>query len=180
MTGKGHRRVNIVTSPAVWVALLNVTTPLAASVATLAYIAACRLPDHLEWRISFTETLIPHRTITHWGVFWFALATVGYGWLVDVSWMPALHSPEPWQTLAGAALFGCAAGSIMHLLMDAPDYMGIPWLVFWKRHRLCWWQSGRFETPIVIFMGILTLIFIAAEGHSSALPVMDKLYQALT
>lgn len=179
MTGRGHRRVHIVTAPAVWVALLNVTSPLLALIATTCYLAACRLPDHLEWRIDFETTLVPHRTITHWGVMWFAIAACGYGWMTQAQWMPVFPYTETVGLVSGAVLFGCAIGSLMHLLMDAPDYMGIPWLLFWVRHRLCWWRSGRFELPIVIVMGLLSALYVAAEGPALAGPVLRDIAAAI-
>jgi len=175
MTGKGHRRFNIITAPAMWVGLLHFTSPMLAAIATVTYVAACRLPDHLEIRTSYTETVIPHRTITHWGLMWIGLMVIGFGWMQHASWAIGTPLTSDAEIIVGALLFGCAAGSVMHLVLDSPDYMGIPWFFPWMRIRLCLWRSGSYEWVILGVASLCTLIFLASDYNAPALHFFETL-----
>ena len=94
-------------------------------------------PDRLEYLSHWRW--IKHRTLTHWGVFWLALA----GWSV---WRLHHAAPPGWLD---AGLLGFSAGGLSHLLTDWPNPMGVPWLIPNRRHSLNWWTSGRHETEIV-------------------------------
>lgn len=86
-------------------------------------------------------SLIPHRTITHWPPLWFLVIAWG---VRD-------------QTIIGALAIGAAVGSMYHILEDAPNPMGIPWLLPHRRLRFGpkgWWRSGQHEI-------LMTLFFIA-------------------
>lgn len=146
MTGSGHRWTGIGAAFAA-AAIARVTgTPelVAAVVAAL----STTMPDWIE--IPFYRggvragSLIKHRTLTHWPFLWLAL----------IAW--SAHA----QGLAGAAGIGAAVGSLAHILGDAPNPMGIPWLLPHKRIRFGkkgWWRSGQHE-----FLMILTF---AAGGY---------------
>ena len=176
MTGKGHRRFNIITAPAMWVGLLHLTPPTLAAIATVAYVAACRLPDHLEIRTSYTDTIIPHRTITHWGLMWIGFMLMGFGWMQQETWAIGTALASNIEVVAGALLFGCAAGSVMHLVLDAPDYMGIPWFLPWKRVRFCLWRSGEYEVVILGVAALCTIAFLLSDYHIPALRFLQELW----
>lgn len=107
-------------------------------------------PDRLEyvnrWR------WVRHRTFTHWGLLWGALAA----WAV---WR-LLQGLSPGWLDAGMA--GFAAGGLSHLLTDWPNPMGIPWLRPTRRHSLNWWPSGRHELEIVAAMA--GLVWLSWHG----------------
>ncbi len=112
--------------------------------------SATTMPDWLE--IPFYRngaragSLIPHRTITHWPYLW--LAVIAWG-VQDGS-------------LMGGLAIGAAVGSLAHILGDAPNPMGIPWLVPHRRVRLGkkgLWRSGQHEV-------LMTLGF-AALGYGA-------------
>lgn len=77
---------------------------------------------------------ITHRTITHWGVAWVGLLYYCYSNL-GVIW---------WTSVA----FGFAAGGIMHLMIDWPNPLGVPWI--YRRHSLGLWRSGRLESLVIV------------------------------
>jgi len=108
--------------------------------------ASTTLPDWLEMPIIRkglrVGSIITHRTITHWGLFWLVL--LGWG----------LHS----QGLPGVVAIGAATGSIFHLLGDAPNPMGVPWLWPTKRLRIGkngLWRSGEYEPFLVVLFTAL-------------------------
>ena len=97
--------------------------------ALLAAIAGGTGPDWLEINpLSSRRRLwITHRTITHSGLLWIGLLIYSYRSMGSRSWAPVL--------------FGFACGSLMHLLADWPNPLGVPWL--FSRHSLNLWKSGR-------------------------------------
>jgi hypothetical protein len=92
-------------------------------------------PDWLEvaWWSRSRRLWITHRTWTHWGLAWIALLAASYHWLGG-------------HPLA-AALFGFAAGGLVHLLADWPNPLGVPWVA--GRHSLKLWNSGHCDWLIV-------------------------------
>ena len=105
-------------------------------------------PDWLEvaWWSRQHRLWITHRTWTHWGVAWIALLGYAYVELPYAWWAPAL--------------FGFAAGGIMHLLADWPNPLGVPWI--FGRHSLNLWKSGRCD---VIVVGAAWLIAALVADH---------------
>ncbi len=106
----------------------------------LASIPGGTAPDWLEITSWSPETgrqsLIKHRTITHWGLLWLFL------WFFSLLCIPVIV----WATI----FFGFATGGLMHLLMDWPNPMGVPWIRIKKRHSLNLWRSGEYEFLLVI------------------------------
>lgn len=134
MTGRGHRWtcVGAAFFAAALARLLGLPELVAGAVATV----AVTMPDWAEipyYRCGVRAgSLIKHRTITHWPWLWLALGI----WGVQEG------------GLLGAAMLGTAAGCLTHILGDAPNPMGIPWLLPTKRMRLGkkgWWPSGAHE-----------------------------------
>jgi membrane-bound metal-dependent hydrolase YbcI (DUF457 family) len=100
------------------------------------------MPDWIEIPIyrggARAGSLIPHRTITHWPPLWFLLIAWG---IRD-------------STILGAVGIGAAIGSLYHILGDAPNPMGIPWLLPHRRMRIGkkgWWRSGQHEILMTMF-----------------------------
>ncbi|MHB0872879.1 MAG: metal-dependent hydrolase [Acidithiobacillus ferrooxidans] len=97
------------------------------------------------------QSVIPHRTITHWWLLWQALALLVAVWPLRI---PAIHlSPAlsmPVGPVVRMALAGFAAGGVMHLLMDVPNPTGIPILTPLARSRFGfgWWRSGNALEPL--------------------------------
>lgn len=77
---------------------------------------------------------ITHRTITHWGVAWVGLLCYCYSNLGAIWWT--------------SVAFGFAAGGIMHLMIDWPNPLGVPWI--YRRHSLGLWRSGRLESLVIV------------------------------
>lgn len=89
-----------------------------------------------------TGSLIAHRTITHWPPIWVFLIFWGFK---D-------------QTIIGALAIGAGVGSMWHILGDAPNPMGIPWLLPHRRIRFGqkgWWRSGEHEILMTLFFTVL-------------------------
>lgn len=139
MTGKGHRWTGIgaaffAAAGARWLGLPEI---VAAAVAVF----STTIPDWIE--IPFYRngqrvgSLITHRTITHWPWLWLGLiAWAGYtgGWI-------------------GAVALGASVGALSHILGDAPNPMGIPWIIPHKRLRIGkkgLWRSGQHEFLIIV------------------------------
>lgn len=109
--------------------------------AALVAASSTTMPDWIE--IPFyrqgvrSGSLIAHRTITHWPALWVALVVWG---AYDAS-------------LIGAVVVGAAVGSLVHILGDAPNPMGIPWLLPHRRIRFGrkgWWRSGQHEVLMTL------------------------------
>jgi membrane-bound metal-dependent hydrolase YbcI (DUF457 family) len=124
-----------------WCALAFVTANLGATA-----------PDWLElawWRRGRgRHTWIAHRSWTHWGLAWFALVAYAYYGMAE----------QPW--LSQALAFGI--GGVIHLIADAPNPLGVPWLWGSRRMSLHLWNSGRAD------------ILVTAPIWLSAAVVADK------
>lgn len=134
MTGRGHRWTGA--GAAFIAAALAHQLHLPEIVAAALAAVSTTLPDWAE--IPFYKkgvragALIAHRTLTHWPL----------GWLLVIGW--GTHEGG----LIGAVLVGTAVGSLTHILGDAPNPMGIPWLLPNRRLKLGkngWWRSGEHE-----------------------------------
>lgn len=143
MTGKGHRMTGLAAAFFAAAVARKTGTPelIAASVALF----SITLPDWLEIplyrRGMRAGTVIPHRTITHWPPLWLCLI-----------WYCAQLGGA-----VGALGQGAAVGALMHILGDAPNPMGIPWLLPNQRIRFGkkgLWRSGQNETLMVIVFTI--------------------------
>lgn len=139
MTGKGHRWTGIGAAffAAAGARLAGLPEVVAAGVALF----SCTIPDWIE--IPFYRggvrigSLITHRTITHWPFLWFAV----------IAWACTDG------TFVGAIALGAAVGALTHILGDAPNPMGIPWLWPTKRLRIGkkgLWRSGQHELLIIV------------------------------
>lgn len=151
MTGRGHRLTGLGAAfIAAAIARASNQPELFELVAAAIAMVSTTMPDWIE--IPFYRngmrvgSLITHRTLTHWPPLWLACITWG---IYD-------------GTLIGAAALGAAVGSLVHILGDCPNPMGIPWLVPHKRIRLGkkgLWRSGEHE--------FLLIIAFAAVGFGS-------------
>lgn len=114
------------------------------------------------------QSVIPHRTITHWWPIWAAIS--------------ALLAIWPFHGLAdgfGPAIrmvgIGFVAGAWMHLLMDIPNPTGIPILTPRAKSRFGfgWWKSGNALEPlagILMVAGAGALLFGVARQHVPSMP----------
>lgn len=139
MTGAGHRWTGI--GAAFFAAAVARLAGLPEPVAAVVALGSCTVPDWVE--IPFYRggvrvgSLITHRTITHWPYLWLAL----------IAWS---CSNGTW---VGAATLGVGVGALTHILGDAPNPMGIPWVWPTKRVRIGkkgLWRSGQHELLIII------------------------------
>lgn len=146
MTGNGHRLTGLgagfFSAALVHTLGFNYTAEIVAGIiASL----STTVPDWIEiptYRKGMRAgTIIPHRTITHWPPLWLGLIYI------------AFHYLEP---LYAAALIGVSVGALAHILADAPNPMGIPWLLPNKRVSILGglWRSGEFEKTMVIVFTI--------------------------
>ncbi|WP_080416106.1 metal-dependent hydrolase [Burkholderia ubonensis] len=146
MTGRGHRWTGLGAAfMAAAAARLSGMNEVAEIAAALVAASSTTMPDWIE--IPFYKngirsgSLIAHRTLTHWPPLWLLLIAWG---VRDGS-------------IVGALAIGAAIGSIFHILGDAPNPMGIPWLLPHRRIRFGqkgWWRSGQHEI-------LMTLSFTA-------------------
>lgn len=102
-------------------------------------------PDWLEINpfSSRRKLWVTHRTITHSGLIWVTSLAYSYRSL-DEWWAPFL--------------FGFSCGSIMHLLTDWPNPLGVPWI--FSRHSLNLWNSGRCDIFLVILAWLSAFITV--------------------
>lgn len=144
MTGRGHRWTSVGAAfmAAALARLLHLPEIVAAALATV----SVTLPDWAE--IPFyknglrTGSLIAHRTLTHWPAVW--LAGIGV----------AVHEGG----LTGAILLGISVGCLVHILGDAPNPMGVPWLLPNRRVKIGkkgWWRSGEHEPFLALAFATL-------------------------
>ena len=146
MTGRGHRWTGLGAAfMAAAVARLSGMDGFTEIAAALVAASSTTLPDWVE--IPFYRngaragSLIPHRTITHWPALWVLL----------IAW--GVHD----GSIIGALAIGAAVGSLVHILGDAPNPMGIPWLLPHRRIRFGqkgWWRSGQHEILMTLFFAV--------------------------
>lgn len=154
MTGKGHRLTGL--GAGFFAAALTHTLGYNYTIEMVSALLAAfstTIPDWIEIptykRGVRTGTLIPHRTITHWPPLWLGLIYV------------AFHYLDP---LYAAAVIGICVGALAHILADAPNPMGIPWILPFSRLSIAGglWRSGQFENTIVFVFtaaGIATWVY---------------------
>ena len=146
MTGTGHRLTGI-GAAFIAAALLRMAGATEVEQLVGAVIAGStpRIPDWIEistFRNGVrTGTVIPHRTITHWPPLWLFIAWYAHGF----------------GGLIAAGGVGVTVGALTHILGDAPNPMGIPWIFPHKRivfGKKGWWRSGKNEAWIVMGYGL--------------------------
>lgn len=183
MTGKGHRFTGI-GAAAIAAAIIHNIAPNPLSEAFAAFIAAntTTLPDMLEVRRYRggrpAGTVIPHRTWTHWGLGWVLVI------LATILYLPSIH---PFFVIV---LIGSSVGSLMHLLGDAPNPMGVPWILpTWRMRvgRRGLWRSGENEASFGLFLNLVGVgvwilatdyvdsSYIVQAFHTHISPWFDKL-----
>lgn len=130
-------------------------------------------PDWLEIRRPDGGTVIPHRTITHvvilWvGLFLFSLVNISNQQFLNYEFLSFLkiasYIPQSLENISYsifAFFFGFSAGGLLHLLVDFPNPMGIPFFIHNRRFSLKLWKSGKNE-PFIIFL-LLQLNLIYAD-----------------
>lgn len=114
--------------------------------ALIAGIAGGCAPDSLErrWWSPKGGLWVRHRTITHWGLGWLSLLFYSYHLLPKQHW--------------AAALFGYAVGGVMHLTIDFPNPMGVPWV--YRRRSLNLWASGERDYVVIAGAWIAALVLL--------------------
>lgn len=155
MTGSGHRWTGI--GAAFVAAAVAKVCGMPELVAAMVAAATTTMPDWIEFPFYFNGvrrgSLIPHRTITHWPLLWLGLI-----WYATRT-----------QGLIGAMELGSAIGALTHILGDAPNPMGIPWLLPHKRLRIGrkgWWRSGEHEPFMVLtFAAVGYAVWSLAGGR---------------
>ncbi len=153
MTGRGHRWTSVGAAfmAAAMARLLGLPELVAAAVATF----SVTLPDWAEipyYRNGVRAgSLIAHRTLTHWPILWLIVAIWG-----------AYEGG-----LLGSAMLGVAMGAMTHILGDAPNPMGIPWLWPTQRIRIGrkgWWKSGTHEPFMALAFAALGFVIWRLAG----------------
>lgn len=151
MTGMGHRLTGV-GAAFIAAALMrfNSGTEAQQVIAWFVAMGTTRIPDLIEFPTFqngyIKNSLIPHRTITHWPLLWIAL-----WWYCNT-----------FGGYIAAAGLGIAVGAMTHILWDAPNPMGIPWFLPHKRlsfGRRGLWRSGRGDYLIAVFYGAIGIWF---------------------
>lgn len=159
MTGRGHRFTGIGAGfMAAAIARFAGAPEMIELIAAVVALLSTTMPDWIE--IPFYRggqrvgSLITHRTLTHWPPLWLGLIAWG---VYD-------------GTVLGAIAIGSAVGSLVHILGDAPNPMGIPWVLPHKRLRIGekgLWKSGKYEFPLILgFASVGFGMWYAAGGHA--------------
>lgn len=149
MTGQGHRWTGLGAAfMAAAIARASGMIEFSEIAAALVAGASTTMPDWTEIPIfrngQRIGSIIPHRTITHWPPIWVLLIFWG---VHDLS-------------IVGALAIGAGVGSLWHILGDAPNPMGIPWVLPHRRLRIGekgLWRSGQHE--ILMTLGFTLLGF---------------------
>lgn len=120
------------------------------------------MPDRLEiarWREEgwlfnkrkVRKSWIPHRTFTHWPVFWIVVSMVGVSIFSDVKLQVAIIS--------------LSLGALVHIFGDAMTPMGVPLLnPLGRKYSLRWVRSvvsewliawGFFLSSVAVYIGVV-------------------------
>lgn len=161
MTGKGHWGTGVALSFATY----TYTESLGAIgwLATVFSILGSTAPDWLELRRN-GNTLIPHRTITHWLPVWICLFILSaYSVNPQVFSLFSFLEDYTFNEVTRDCLLGFSIGGLLHLLFDLPNPMGIPILTPVNRFSLYLWKSGEMEKTIIFFVLAFSLWF--SFGH---------------
>ena len=164
MTGKGHWGTGV----ALTFATYTFTESLGAIawLATICSVFGSTAPDWLEIR-SGGNTLIPHRTITHWIPLWLILFfwsvfSIDPNYFEFLSYFSFLDNYALNETVRDC-LLGFSIGGLLHLLFDLPNPMGVPFLTPFHRISLNLWKSGSMEKSIVVFVFIVSISYTFGE-----------------
>lgn len=135
MTGKGHLATGFIAGTA-----FIYTGPdiLELGIFTIATAIGSRLPDKMENFMGFR--ILTHRGISHWAMAWLILAAAAFVDFYQLQLAPPLLS---------LAIAGVSFGSLVHLMGDLPNPMGVPLIHPTKRISLNWWKSGEMEGLII-------------------------------
>jgi len=153
MTGRGHRWTGV--GAAFLAAAIAHVASLPELIAAAVAATCTTMPDWIEFPIYRNGvrrgSLITHRTITHWPPLWLAV----------IAW--SVHEGG----ILGAMTLGAAIGSLTHILADAPNPMGIPWL--WPTDRLRigkkgLWRSGEHEPFLALAFATFGFAVWSAVG----------------
>lgn len=112
-----------------------------------------RAPDWLEMAwfcFGKRESLIPHRTLTHWPVLWIT-ALAGALWFTH-------GAATRIQGLEALALLAFVIAGMLHIAMDALTPMGVPLLTpFGKRYGVGAFSTGRLSEGLAVLplMGMI-------------------------
>lgn len=171
MTGKGHRLTGLGTAfiaatLAKYAGLDEVLQILTGAIASI----STTIPDWIEipyYRKGVRAgSLIKHRTITHWPWLWLGLMIWGC----------------TFNGIEACILIGASCGALAHILADAPNPMGIPWIHPAQRIRFGkkgLWRSGEYETLIVsLFTLIGAGIWLIGNSETEAAQTVFKVAQA--
>jgi len=150
MTGKGHLATGFSLTFATYA--FADTIGAIAWLTTLFSLFGSTAPDWLEIRRG-GNTLIPHRTITHFVPLWVGLLLLSL-FSVNPELFHVLSFLEHYalNEIIRDCLLGFAIGGLLHLLFDLPNPMGIPFLLPFHRISLGLWRSGEMEKTIVFFV----------------------------
>lgn len=164
MTGKGHYIVGAIIA----LATFKIADDMNAIgvVAAIFTLLGCNAPDWLEIRKS-GNTLIPHRTITHWLLIWLILLFYSLiQFNPDLILFVEKYNESIYASLTGelnifvsSALLGFSIGGLLHLLVDLPNPMGIPILTPVHRNSLNLWKSGEME-PLIYVLAAIFVFYI--------------------
>jgi inner membrane protein len=161
MTGKGHLLTGAIFS----FASFKFTNSIGGLgiVTALFTIFGSTAPDWLEIRKG-TNTLIPHRTITHWLPIWIIIFIYALSQFNPtlINFIKNINTDLyniisfKLNLIVSSAILGFSIGGLLHLLFDFPNPMGIP--IFTPVHRISLnlWNSGEKEYLIIT----LTVLFV--------------------
>ena len=123
------------------------------------------------------QSVIPHRTITHWWPVWAAASALLVIWpfaCCQTTFAGCQPLSFAWFLLVTRiAGTGFVAGAWMHLLMDLPNPTGIPMVTPRARSRFGfgWWKSGNALEPlagVLMVAGAGALLFgVIHQNHET-------------
>lgn len=106
------------------------------------------------------ESVLEHRTVTHWPPVWVAVA------------LGSACVPEPWSHI----VFGFALGALLHIAVDLGSPMGVPLLNPFRRVRLPFavYRTGQ-PSEILVIAPALAAAALAIVTHPVVLHVVRRL-----
>jgi inner membrane protein len=145
MTKSGHQLTGIGAALAA-IGLITLIDPIFSNPLLTGFVAffGATAPDWLEiplgWNGRQRLSVLPHRTWTHWWPLWLLGTAYGLGWIT--------RTPHPlWLAFC--------IGGWWHLVLDAPNPMGLPVWTPYQRKSLSWWKSSE-RIPELVLLSLGT------------------------
>lgn len=161
MTGKGHYKMAVVSSPIIAILTHSLTQSLLIPfLAFILYLSGSTAPDWLEIRLKSGKTILPHRGITHHAYIWALILTLSYLHMDESTTFLYSYVSENVGFFLFPACFGFAGGCLLHILGDLFNYQKMRIIPLFPKLSLNLWASGERESFILFITFLITVAFL--------------------